>query len=379
MIDTAWEGWAASRPKTDVLHLDSAAVGRSSTGTLEAVAAHALLESEVGGYVAQDLARDRLDRLRRDTAALLGNEADGVAFVESAMAALEALVHAWPLQEGARVGVAASEWGPNLELLEWLGLDVQPLPVDDGGVLDLAALETVLAGDPPDVVLVDQVAAHRGLVQPAAEVIALGQQAGVAVWLDAAQSVGHVAVPPGADAVVATSRKWLAGPRGVGMLAVAEQHHSHLRVRRPAKHPDRPAVHHLEPDEAHVSGRLGLGVAIQEYLELGVGEVEDRLVEVGRRTREMGATLTGWQVVHPQAPAGAITAIRPTVGQDVAQARDRLLRRTRHPRHRVPALASATGDGGEHGPVAAPQPARRCRRRGPREGGPGTVRGVNKR
>ncbi len=326
MIDTAWEGWAASRPKTDVLHLDSAAVGRSSTGTLEAVAAHALLESEVGGYVAQDLARDRLDRLRRDTAALLGNEADGVAFVESAMAALEALVHAWPLQEGARVGVAASEWGPNLELLEWLGLDVQPLPVDDGGVLDLAALETVLAGDPPDVVLVDQVAAHRGLVQPAAEVIALGQQAGVAVWLDAAQSVGHVAVPPGADAVVATSRKWLAGPRGVGMLAVAEQHHSHLRVRRPAKHPDRPAVHHLEPDEAHVSGRLGLGVAIQEYLELGVGEVEDRLVEVGRRTREMGATLTGWQVVHPQAPAGAITAIRPTVGQDVAQARDRLLR-----------------------------------------------------
>jgi pyridoxal 5-phosphate dependent beta-lyase len=325
VIDAAWARWAASRPKTDVLHLDSAAVGRSSTATLEAVAAHALLESEVGGYVAQDLARDRLEALRRDTAVLLGTEADGVAFVESAMAALETLVHAWPLQEGARVGVASSEWGPNLELLEWLGLEVLPLPVDGGGVLDLAAVETVLAGDPPDVVLVDQVAAHRGLVQPAAQVIALAQEYGVAVWLDAAQSVGHVAVPPGADAVVATSRKWLAGPRGVGMLAVADRHRSHLRVRRPAKHPDRPAVHHLEPDEAHVSGRLGLGVAIQEHLALGVGDVEDRLAEVGRRVREMGASLIGWEVVHPQAPAGAITALRATAGQDVPQVRERLL------------------------------------------------------
>jgi pyridoxal 5-phosphate dependent beta-lyase len=308
-----------------MLHLDTAAVGRSSSATLAAVAAHARLEAEVGGYVAEERAQEQLSLLRGHVAGMLGTDADGVAFVESAMAALEALVHAWPLDAGARVGVAASEWGPNLELLEAHGLEVQALPVDGVGVVDLPALEMLLACDAPDVVLVDHVAAHRGLVQPAAEIIALGQAHGVPVWLDAAQAVGHVVVPPGAAAVVATSRKWLTGPRGVGMLAVAEPHRDHLRVRRPAKHPDRPRAQLLESDEAHVSGRVGLGVAVREHLSLGTDAVVDRLATVGREVREMAAGLTRWEAVHPEAPAGSTTALRATAGQDVGEARERLL------------------------------------------------------
>jgi hercynylcysteine S-oxide lyase len=134
-----------------------------------------------------------------------------------------------------------------------------------------------------------------------------------------------VAVPRGADAVIATSRKWLTGPRGVGMLAVAEQHRPLLDVRRPAKHPDRPVVQLLESDEAHVAGRIGLGVALREHADLGPELVAGRLLEVGRAVREMVATLTGWEVVHPDAPAGPITSLRATAGQDVGRTRDRLL------------------------------------------------------
>jgi len=137
--------------------------------------------------------------------------------------------------------------------------------------------------------------------------------------------VGQVAVPPGADAVVATSRKWLTGPRGVGMVAVAEQHRPHLRVRRTAKHPDGPVVQLLESDEAHVAGRVGLGNAVREHLDLGTGVIADRLVEVGKSLREMAATLATWEVVHPRAPAASTTALRPTAGQDAEQARHRLL------------------------------------------------------
>ncbi len=225
-----------------MLHLDSAAVGRSSTATLEAVAAHARLESELGGYIAQERARDRLDGLRRDTAVLLGSEPDGVAFVESATAAFEALVGAWPLPRRRAGGCRGVRVGPEPRAAPLAGPRGPAAARGRSGRLDLAALETLLAGDPPDVVLVDQLAAHRGLVQPAAEVIELGREHGVPVWLDAAQAVGHLPVPPGADAVFATSRKWLAGPRGVGMLAVAERHRPLLRVRRPAKQPGPPAA-----------------------------------------------------------------------------------------------------------------------------------------
>ena len=252
-----WGEWRAARPPTEVLHLDSAAFGRSSLATLSATSQHALAESELGGYVAEEQAEPRLAVLRRDVAGLLGTDEEGVAFVENATAGFEVLLAVWPLPEGARVGVAAAEWGPNLELLERRGWAVELLPVDGAGVLVLDELEARLAGDPPDLVLVDVVAAHRGLVQPAEEVVALGRAHGVPVWLDAAQAAGHVRIPVGADAVVATSRKWLTGPIGVGMLAVGEPHRPFLRVRRPAKHPDWPAMRLLESESAHVVGTGG--------------------------------------------------------------------------------------------------------------------------
>ena len=302
--------------------------------------------------------------LRRDVAGLLGTDADGVAFVESAMAALDVLVQAWPLAPGARVLVAPSEWGPNLELLDRHGLATEPIPTDADGVVDLEALAGRLGSAPADVVLVDQVSAHRGLVQPAVEILALAHEHGVPVWLDAAQSVGHVAVPPGADAVVATSRKWLTGPRGVGMVAVAEQHRPALRVRRPAKLPDEPQVQLLESQEAHVAGRIGLGVAVREHLDLGPGAVADRLVAVGRAVREMAATVDGWEVVHPHAPAGATTALRPTAGQDAEQVREVLL----HEHDIVTSVCLPWRAPGERidEPVAPAQSPRRPHRRGPR-------------
>ena len=301
-----------------MLHLDSAAVGRSSTATLDAVTAHTRLEAEVGGYVAQELASTSLEAARRDTATLLGCDPEGVAFVESGTAALDALLRAWPLPPGARVGVAASEWGPNLELLAWHGLEVVPLPVDGRGVLDPEVLADRLADDPPDAVLVDAVAAHRGLVQPAEAVVALGREHGVPVWLDAAQALGQVAIPRDADVVIATSRKWLTGPRGVGMLAVAGRHREALRVRTRAKFPDASPMALLESEEAHVAGRLGLGVAAREHLDLGADQVQERLVEVGRAVRDLVGTLPSWAVVAPDAPAAAITSVRPLRGQDVA-------------------------------------------------------------
>jgi len=292
---------------------------------MTAVSQHAMLEAELGGYVAEERAENELARLRRDVALVLGTDEEGVAFVESAMAALDVLLQAWPLPRGARVGVAAAEWGPNLDLLERHGLTVELLPVDGAGVLALDRLEARLTWDPPDLVLIDLVAAHRGLVQPAEDVMALGRSHGVTVWLDAAQAAGHVKVPEGADAVVATSRKWLTGPRGVGMLAVAERHRSSLRVRRPAKRPDWPTVRLLESEEAHVAGRVGLGVAVREYLDLGPARIAQRLDEVGRLTREAVTSLSGWQMVRPDAPAGATTAIIATAGQDVVRTRARLL------------------------------------------------------
>lgn len=325
MTSDVWTEWSARRPEARVLHLDSAAAGRPSTGTLDATTAHARLEAELGAYVAQEQVGDVLDGLHRDVAALLGVPPEGLALTESATAAREALLACWPLPPGARVGIVPVEWGPNLEAFAGCGLEIVGLPADSAGQLDLAAFEQRLAADPPTIVHLTQVTSHRGLVQPVAEAATLCRAAGVALWVDAAQAIGHVDTATGADAVYATSRKWLTGPRGVGMLGVAARHWDALQIRRSTMAPsDLPPVGHLESHEAHVAGRIGLATAVREYLAIGPSSVITRLDEVGRLTRDALRELPGWEAVGGDS-SGAITALRPTAGRDVSTTRARLL------------------------------------------------------
>jgi pyridoxal 5-phosphate dependent beta-lyase len=249
-----------------------------------------------------------------------------VAFTESASTARKALLDAWLLGPGSRIAVVASEWGPNLEAFADMLLEPVVVDVDGAGIVDLEALERRLADDPPDAVHLTHVASHRGLVQPVADAAAVCRAAGVPLWVDAAQALGHVDSVCGADAVYGTSRKWLAGPRGVGFLAVAEPAWSHLAVHHWAMTgDDRPEPEYLESHEAHVAGRLGLANAVTEFLTDGPAAVFARLAEVGQQTRAALADVPGWEIVGDPAAPTAITALRPTAGQDVAATRARLL------------------------------------------------------
>lgn len=321
-----WRRWADDRAPPAVLHLDSASAGRSSEAVLAAVAAHARRAAEVGAYVAEAEAEGEIESGRAALAALLGTDPDGLAFVESASAARTGLLAAWPWRDGDAVGVLPGEWGPNLEAFAAAGLGIVALPVDGTGHLDLDGLARLLATDPPAVVHLTQVASHRALVQPVAEAAALCREAGVPLWVDAAQALGHVDTATGADVVYATSRKWLAGPRGVGLLAVAPAHRDALRVVRTALLPrDLPPVRYLESGDAHVAGRVGLARAVAEHVAAGPEAVRARLAEIGRLTRDVLADLPGWTPAGAEDEPCAITSLRPTADRDVAEVKARLL------------------------------------------------------
>lgn len=324
-LDQPWLDWAASRPAFNGIHLDTAAAGRMSTAVLRATTDHLNRESQVGAYVAEGEAQPAIAAGRAALGSLLGIPTEGIAFVESATAALCALLSAWPLPERPSVAVAPSEWGANLRAFRMRGVQVRTLPVDNFGLIDLDALPRLLATDPPSLVHVTHVAAHRGLIQPLDEIVALCQAAGVPVWVDAAQALGHVDSVSGADAVYATSRKWLCGPRGVGVLGVAEQWWSRLRAEPLVLAPDRPVVARLESDEANIAGRVGLCAAVQDYLLTGPVDVQHRLAAVGSLLRDALSTLPAWRVVPSPTHSGAIVAVEPTAGQDVAAEKRRLL------------------------------------------------------
>jgi hercynylcysteine S-oxide lyase len=325
-----WGWWRDRRPPAARLHLDSAAAGRSSRAILAATAAHAEREAETGGYVAAAEAEPHLAAGRAALGDLLGVPAAGVAFTRSGEGALGALLDIWPLPESATIAVAPSEWGPNLDAFGARGLRVSLIPALGDGTVDLAALERMLAAEPPAVVHLVQVISHRGLVQPIAAAAEVCRAAGVPLWVDAAQALGHVDTACGADAVYSTSRKWLTGPRGVGLLGVTEPWWDGLTVRTPQLYRSaQPAgaspLRLLSITEANMAAWTGLCTAVGEYLETGPSLIWARLAEVGRQTREVLADLPGWAVADPVDAPSAIVALRAADGQDVTAARARLL------------------------------------------------------
>jgi len=324
-LDQRWQAWAEQRGPAAGLHMDNAAAGRSSAEVLAAVSDHAQLEARVGSYVAEELAAPVIGAGRAALASLMGVPTDGLAFVESATAALAVLLRCWPLRAGDTIAVAPSDWGPALEGFAARGLRISELAIVPDGQIDLDQLERRLTTAPPAVVHLTQVASHRSLVQPVAQAATLCRAAGVPLWVDAAQALGHVDTALGADAVYAPGRKWLAGPRGVGVLAVGEAWWRRLNLTVPAMMPaEWPPVRLLESHDAHVAGRVGLATAVRQYLGTGPAQVWQRLQQVGQETRKVLGGLPGWQVAGGGAPS-AITGLRPVAGQDVPAVRRRLL------------------------------------------------------
>lgn len=306
------EDWRSARPTMAGVHLDSAACSRQSFAVIDAGAAHARHEAEVGGYVAAEAAAPVLDAGRAAAAALTGFDADDVAFTTGSSHGLEVLLADW---RGPRtLACLPGEYGPNLLAMTRNGFHVTPLPVDGIGRLDVDAAAGQLAADPPALVHVTALGSHRGIVQPTAAMADVCREHGIPLLVDAAQAFTHVDCAHfGAAATYSSSRKWAAGPRGVGVLATRSGVLSEETLAR------------LVHAEANLGARVSFSIALGEHVAAGPERVRRRLAEVGAMTRSALAGVAGWQVVEPTDEPSAITTLTPPEGVDSNAVRSALI------------------------------------------------------
>jgi selenocysteine lyase/cysteine desulfurase len=162
---------------------------------------------------------------------------------------------------------------------------VEVVPNDEHGQISLEALGSMLDST-VKLVSVTHMPTNGGLLQPAADVGKLARANGSFFLLDACQSAGQVPLDVEelqCDFLSATSRKFLRGPRGVGFLYVREDVMDQLEPPMLDLHAAewtsadgyrlRPDAKRFENWEKNYANHLGMGVAIDYAVDIGLERV----------------------------------------------------------------------------------------------------------
>ncbi|MCK0089678.1 aminotransferase class V-fold PLP-dependent enzyme [Rhodococcus sp. HNM0563] len=308
----------------DRVFLDSAGSSLPPTPVVDTVVAHLRREAEIGGYAAANERLDDLAGVKTSLGRLFGVDGTSVALSDSASRAWTSFFYAVPLGPGDRILLSQAEYAANavaaLQRARATGASVEVVPSDSDGRIDVEALGGLL-DERVKIVSVVHAPTNGGLVNPVREVADAAHAVGALVLLDACQSVGQlpVSVPElDVDALSGTGRKWVRGPRGTGFLYVRPRLIADLEPAPIDLHSatwTSPDTYELAPDasrfemwEADVAARLGLGVAIDYLLDLGIDAVAEAIGYRAEHTRDGLERIQGVTVHDRGAPLNGIVS-----------------------------------------------------------------------
>ncbi len=291
------------------------------------------LEAEIGGYAAAAERASDLDRVYGSVARLLNASADEIALVENATVGWQMAFYAQSFAPGDRILTAQAEYAANyvafLQVARRTGAVVEVIPSDGQGAVDVAALERMI--DPRvKLVAITWVPTNGGLTNPAAEIGRITRAHGIPYLLDACQAVGQMPVDVeviGCDMLSATGRKFLRGPRGSGFLYVRRELMRRLEppmidhFAAPWVTADRYELRddgrRFETWENNYAARLGLGVAVDYALGIGLPAIEERCRLLADRLRTGLGGIAGARVHDLGQSPNAIVSF--TIGEMPAE------------------------------------------------------------
>jgi cysteine desulfurase/selenocysteine lyase len=297
------------------IHFNNAGSSLMPQPVLDAVTNHLQLEMQIGGYEAEVQQEPSVEHTYDAVARLIGCSREEVAIMENATRAWDMAFYSIPFRKGDRILTAKAEYASNyiayLQIAKKTGVEIEVIPNDEHGQVSINALEQMI-DDRVKLVAITHVPTNSGLVNPAEEIGKIAKQNDALYLLDACQSVGQMPVNVEeiqCDMLSATGRKYLRGPRGTGFLFVRNSifqkleppfldlHSAEWTSKNEYKVRD--DARRFENWECNVAGKIGLGVAIDYALALGLENIEQRIQSLASRLRNGLQSIPGVTVQDP--------------------------------------------------------------------------------
>ncbi|MGB0554916.1 MAG: aminotransferase class V-fold PLP-dependent enzyme [Alphaproteobacteria bacterium] len=297
---------------SNVAHFNNAGAALMPTPVLNAQIDHLKLEAAIGGYEAAAEATERCEAVYTSVARLIGSKTQEIALVENATVAWDMAFYALPFAKGDRILTAEAEYAANyiayLQVAKKVGAIVETIPSTNSGEVDVGALENMI-DERVKLISITHIPTNGGLVNPAAEIGKIAKKHDITYLLDACQTVGHMPVDVeeiGCDILSATGRKYLRGPRGTGFLYVRAGLLETLEPPMldmfsaewvaPDRFEVRPDARRFENWENNYAARLGLGVAVDYALDVGLADIWERAQVLAGTLREGLSSIPGVEV-----------------------------------------------------------------------------------
>jgi len=215
---------------TRLIYLDSAATSQKPQTVLDCLDDYYRnynANVHRGIYSLAEKATSAFENTRKKVAQFIGGvKTEEIIYTSNTTEAINLVAYSWGgnnVRRGDRIVVTQMEHHANL--VPWIilakktGAELEYIPIDDNGLLDLSGLDNIITAR-TRIVAVTQMSNVLGTINPVEDIIEIAHKKGAVVLVDGAQSAPHIPVDVksmGADFFAFSAHKML-GPTGIGIL-----------------------------------------------------------------------------------------------------------------------------------------------------------------